>query len=80
VNGINYVNNFSLHFRKLCATVQSLYDSFFEDIPEINNPQRLTEEIFMFNQLAQDCDPNKKLEVEANRIINCLLFMKTMIM
>jgi hypothetical protein len=80
VNGINYVNNFSLHFRKLCATVQSLYDSFFEDIPETNNPQRLTEEIFMFNQLAQDCDPNKKLEVEANRIINCLLFMKTMIM
>lgn len=76
VNGINYINNFSCQFKKLCATIQSLYDIFLEGVPEINNTTKIEGEVFTFKKLL---DANKIFEVSGNRIINCLIFLETLI-
>jgi hypothetical protein len=44
-----------------------------KEINNLTNHKEFAEEIFIFNQIARDCDANKKLEEETNRIIDCFL-------
>ncbi|EFA01004.2 Proline-, glutamic acid- and leucine-rich protein 1-like Protein [Tribolium castaneum] len=76
VNGINYINNFELQFRKICATIQFLYDTFLENVPEINNTLKIEAEIFKFKEFS---DPNKIFEITGTRITNCLIFLQTLL-
>ncbi|XP_044271906.1 uncharacterized protein LOC123015908 [Tribolium madens] len=76
VNGINHVNNFESQFRKICATIQILYDMFLEGVSEINNTMKIDGESFKFKELS---DSNKIFEVTGTRILNCLVFLETML-
>ncbi|RZC41669.1 proline-, glutamic acid- and leucine-rich protein 1-like [Asbolus verrucosus] len=79
VDGIHHINNFRNRFQKLCATVHALYNTFFENIREINNSERVDAEVFTFSYSQPNSDSHRFLEATAFRIINCLLFIKTMI-
>ncbi|CAH0547694.1 unnamed protein product [Brassicogethes aeneus] len=77
VDGINHIMNFSVHLRKLCATIHGLYDLFFENVTEIENIQAVEEIAFIFDDVAHNTQ--KMMHVIARRLNNCLIYLMTMI-
>ncbi|KAJ8924816.1 hypothetical protein NQ315_000970 [Exocentrus adspersus] len=77
VDGINHKTNFSTSFEKLCATIQKLFDKFFENETEFDQSQTPDLEPFGFRDLP--VHTQKMLHVTTRRIKNCLKFIGIML-
>ncbi|CAH1962234.1 unnamed protein product [Acanthoscelides obtectus] len=78
IDGITHRMNFSTTFTKLCVTAHKLLDDFFENESEMEHYNIPVEEHFEYLELH--LDSQKVLQVTANRITNCLQFLKTMLL
>lgn len=77
--GINHTNNFSSEFSKLCNTVHTLYDGFFENVTEIDTVERNQDgDVFKF-EIPTSSDSIQMLQITAMRLRNCLCYIEVML-
>ncbi|KAJ3662330.1 hypothetical protein Zmor_006684 [Zophobas morio] len=78
-NGTNYVANFNKSFKRICATIHKLFNNFLNESSGQYYFAKIDEDVLEFKKLGGDIPSPSNLDVVTKRIINCLIFIKFLI-
>lgn len=77
--GINYQNSWNAQLQKICSTIHHLCDTLFEGVVELSHYERTSNTPLDFSPIYSTNSRVHILGLIANRLANCVLFLKAML-